>query len=505
MKEYLMALDFGTGAGRCFLIATDGSQMFDEYQEWQYIYPEEAQPGGAEFDPAEFWGIFAKLIKATIAKANINPAQIRGISSTSQREGVVFLDQEGSELYAGPNVDLRAPSDRRALETVYAEAIHAKSGHWPFPMFAPYRLLWFKEHRPEVYEKISSMLLLNDWILYRLCGETGAEPSNANETLLFDFKEKAWAWKLIQDLGFDSHIFPKVLLSGARLGKVTSQAAAETGLAEGTPVIMGGADTQCALLGTGAIADGDVGVVLGTFGPLQLVLDWPVLAEPSLAWSGCHVVPDKWVIESTSMEAGQTFRWIRDVFYATESTDIYSQMEQEAANIPAGANGVRAYLGPRLPDYRELRFDGPSGFRTQLPPAPGTASRANFARAALEAVGFGVRINADRLKRISNQPLRSLRASGGLSKSRTLMQTMANLLNVDVYVPKVREGSALGAAILAGVGAGVYKDVTEGVEQLVEWDFVVSPQTDQIDQYEKLLTSWMESYTEMYGAHTLRE
>jgi len=199
-QEYFLVLDFGTGAGRCFMVSTDGKVSFEEYQEWVYDYPQEAQPGGAEFAPQEFWVVLSTLIRKTIAKAGISSDQILAISSTSQREGVVFLDKDGKELYGGPNLDMRAPSDVGAFDQQFAERIHAISGHWPFPMFLPYRLLWFKEHQPAVYDKISSVLLLNNWMLYRLCGQKATDPSNGVETTMVNIHTRDWAAELIDDM-----------------------------------------------------------------------------------------------------------------------------------------------------------------------------------------------------------------------------------------------------------------------------------------------------------------
>lgn len=503
-KQYLMALDFGTGAGRCFLVSLDGEECHEQYQEWSYQYPEEAQPGGSEFDPEKFWEIFSRLIRSTLQNSGVRASQIAGVSSTSQREGVVLLDAAGQELYAGPNLDMRAPSDTASFNEEYAERIHAISGHWPFPMFLPYRLLWFQEKKPDIFQKIDTVLLLNNWLLYRLCGEKATEPSNGVETLLVDLGSRDWQMDLIGELGFAKEIFPRVQESGTVIGQVTTQAAEETGLRVGTPVVLGGADTQCALLGTSALLPGDLGVPLGTYGPVQLVVDQPIIAQPELIWSGCHTVPERWVIESTTMEVGQTFRYVRDTFYASDELDTYSLMNQEAEASPPGANRVKAYLGPRLPNYRELKFDIPGGFMVQLPPAPGSVSRGDFARAALEAVAYGVRLNVDRLQRISNQELAVLRVSGGLSKSNLLVQLLADLIGIEITVPVNKEASALGAAICAGVGAGFFADMAEGADSLVKWDQEVQPSAEE-NLYQELYQNWKEDYRKMYGEDTLLE
>ncbi len=502
-RQFLMALDFGTGAGRCYLISVDGQQSFEQYSEWEYSYPPEAQPGGSEFNAEEFWDILSNLIRRTIKKAGIDPAQIIAVSSTSQREGVVFLDKNGKELYAGPNLDMRAPRNSSEFEAQFAESIHASSGHWPMPMFLPYRLLWFKENKPEIYEKIDSIVLLNNWILFRLSGERITDPSNGVETLLVDLKKRDWNSPLIKELGFPERYFPPVYESGTFIGKVTTKAAAETGLSAGTAVVSGGADSQCGLLGNGAVAEGEIGVTLGTYGPLQMVLNNPVIAKPELTWSGCHVVPNTWVIESTSMEAGQTFRWIRDIFYANEIGDVYTLMEKEASTAPPGSNGLKAYIGPRLPNYRNLDFNCSGGFVTQLPATPGRVARKDFSRAALEAVAYGVKLNVDRLQRVAGLALLDLRACGGLTKSRTLLQIMANLLQVPVFVPKQKEGSALGAAICAGVGANIFKSMIEGAQVCVKEDLLLQPEYESGSVYQELFADWKQHYKIMYGERIL--
>lgn len=505
LSEYLMVLDFGTGAGRCILVSIDGKTSFENYQEWSYEYPEEAQPGGSEFNPVKFWGIFSTLIQKTIQKAGIKPNQIVGISSTSQREGVVFLDKKGEEIYAGPNLDMRAPGNLEEFQNKFAEKIHRKTGHWPFPMFLPYRLLWFIEHKPDLYKRIKTILLLNNWILYKLCGEKVTDPSNGVETVLIDLFTRDWDSELIREIGFDELLFPAVCESGTMIGKVTATASAQCGLSEGTPVIVGGADTQCAMLGTSAINPGDIGVVLGTFGPIQMILSKPIIAAPELSWSGCHVVPNTWVIESTTMETGQSFRWIRDLFYGDEKLETYQRMNIEARASNPGANGIRAYIGPRLPDYRKLEFNINGGFITQLPPTPGSAGRGDFARAVLESVAFGIRLNVERLKNISGTDVAEFYVSGGLSKSDLLMEIIANTINTEVKVPKNKEGSSIGAAICAGIGIGAFDCVKSGVSQMITWENSFFPLQNDVNLYNDLFEMWKKDYKKMYGERTLLE
>ena len=504
-KQYVMALDAGTGAGRCFLVSLDGRQSFDKYQEWQYEFPAEVQPGGAEFDPDVFWGIFAGLIRRTLAESGVSPEQVVGVSSTSQREGIVLLDEDGRELYAGPNIDMRAPSDWMSIATELGEDIYQVAGHWPFPMFAPFRLLWFKEHKPELYERIHTMLLLNDWILYRLSGARASEPSNATETLLFDLKTREWAIPLIERMGLPDGIYPPVVASGTQIGEVSQEAAAVTGLRAGTPVVTGGADTQCALLGTGAIETGEISTVLGTYAPSQLVIDHPIIDPRYRAWSGCHVAPDRWVVESTAMEAGQAFRWARDVFYGGGGTDVYAAMDAEALASPVGARGIQAFVGARVPNYRYLAFSVRGAFFFQLPPLPGSASRGDFARAVLESIAYGVRANVERLQNISEYQVDELRVCGGVSKSRTLPQVMADVLNARVLVPELEEGSAMGAALCAAVGSGKVSSFGEAVAAMIHWERELTPDPERVAAYQALYEQWLELTPQVYGPQVIGE
>jgi autoinducer-2 kinase len=504
-KDFVMALDAGTGAARCFLVSLDGRTSYDSYQEWQYIYPPEAQPGGAEFDPNLFWNIFTTLIQKAIKESGVQGNRIVGISSTSQREGVIFLDKAGQELYAGPNIDMRSPSKPEIIEELYGNQIYESSGHWPFPMFAPYRLLWFKEHKPKVFQSIATVLLINDWILYKLSGEKASEPSNGNETLLMNLESFHWNEKLIENLGLPTNIFPKIIPSGTMLGSVTAGAAKATGLEKGTPVVTGGADTQCALLGTGSIKEGQVTTVLGTYAPSQMVVSRPIIDPKHRAWSGSHVVDGCWVVESTAMEAGQAFRWVRDVFYDGGGTDKYTLMDGEAMSSPIGAHGVQSFIGPRTPDYTHLKFDVRGGFYFNLPPSTGSARRADFSRSVLESIAYSIRANLERIVSITNLPIKSLSICGGLSKSKTLREALTNVLNVPVNIPEQKEGSAMGAALCASVGGSQIKSFQGAVEEMVHWECTIVPEKAKVSQYENLYNQWITVLPQVHGEEGLGE
>jgi len=503
-KDLVMALDAGTGAARCFVTSLDGEIRFDTYQEWQYLFPPEAQPGGMEFDPKQFWLIFVNLIQKMLKNNQIDPNQIKAISSTSQREGFILLDKQGNELYAGPNTDVRWPINGESIARDFGEEIYRVSGHWPLPMFAPYRLLWLKEKKPDLYSRADSMLMINDWILYHLCGEKISEPTNAVETLLFDLTEKNWSWTLIEQLGLPKHLFSEVCPSGTMIGGVTHAAAQETGLIEGTPVVTGGADTHCGVFGSGSLHDGQISTICGTYAQSVMVLDQVIIDDRCRAWSGCYLLPNKWIIESTAMETGQAFRFIRDVFYQSDKVDVYSKMDEDAQKSPPGARGIQSFIGPRVPDYRDLHFESRGGFLLPLPPLSSRSSRKDFCRAVLESVAFGIRANIERLIAISGKQPYTLSICGGMSKSIAFREILANVMNRPIRIAREKEGTALAAAICAAVGSKQFSSFEEGAGQLIEFEDVVI-RNDFADLYDDLYQNWLSLMPIMYDKEGLGE
>ncbi len=499
--KYLAAIDAGTGAGRCLLISLDGKQMASAYREWQYTVPADA-PSGWEFDADQFWRIIGAAVQEAIQKSGVDPRDIVAVSTTSQREGIVLLDKEKKAVYAGPNLDGRAGAESRQMAGELGPEIYRVSGHWPEAMFAPARLWWLKQHRPAVYAAATHLLMINDWVVFRLCGELTSEPTNASETLLYDIGERAWSQSLAARLQVDPAILAKVYPAGTVVGSVSRQAAAETGLAAGTPVVVGGADTQCGLLGLGAIQPGALGAIAGTTTPLQLVTDRPVLDPAYRLWTGCHVVPGQWVLESNARATGISYRWFRDAFGRREelpeynlSAEEFERMNEAAAAVPPGANGVMALAGPLISnvsrDYSLL-----NGFVGIRPRAPERSGRKEFIRAILENMAYAIRGNWEQLGEVTGSFPATLAVGGGSAKNPTWLEILTNVLEVPVWIPRVQEVSSVGCAICAGVGAGVYPDFAAGVDALVATAGVFQPETGVSALYRDLYAKWLFFYRE---------
>lgn len=499
-EQYLMALDAGTGAGRCLLIDTEGHRAFSAYREWSQTEVEGLAPLGREFDAAHYWRCLAEAAREAMDQGRIQPEQVIAVSSTSQREGAVFLDKAGQVLYAGPNQDARALIEGMGLVPEFGQRAYETSGHYLNFIFVPARLLWHKNNLPEVYERIAHVLMINDWILYQLCGEMACEPTNASETAVYNLRSGDWDRQLIRDIGLPVEIFPMIRPSGYVLGRVTERAAREIGLRAGTPVVVGAADTQCGVLGAGAVRDGDIAAVSGTTTPVQMVLNEVIIDPQTRLWTGAFIPPDNWVLESNAGATGIIYRWMRDTFCHAECAeaeatkrDPFVIMSAEAEQSPLGANGVQAFLGTNVMDAKNLTGVTSALVMNAYALLGDTNSRHHLLRAQLEGMAFAIRANAEQIMEVSGRKPTSLFACGGSTRSSLYVDILANVMSLPVIVPRFREGTAVGAAICAGVGAGTYASFEEGMQALAQPDRVTQPDSDAASQYNGHYQQWIKT------------
>ena len=445
--------------------------------------------------------ILGETSKAAMMRGNIEPSQVVAVSGTSIREGFVLLDSSGREIFAVPNRDARARVESQEIGEKLGQALNDSSGHWPGPNFAPPRFLWLRRHQPEVIERTRTLLMINDWVLYRLCGELACEPTNASETSLYDIKNHRWDENLIRTCEIPTSFFPRIARSGQVLGRVTRSASEVTGLAPGTPVVVSGADTQCGVLGSGGLRAGDVVVVAGTSTPIQMVLDSPVIDARARTWTGPHVLDDRWVLESNAGITGSVLRWFRDSFCQEEKAaagkpgvDAYELMEQRARKSPIGSSGVTALMGPRIMNARLLMAPFKlTGFSVAVPRSmvAEVDSKCHFIRSILESFAFAARGNCEQLEEISGKKIKRLMVCGGSSASGFWMQMLADNLGIPAERPREKEASSLGAAACAGVGVKEYTDFSQGIKLLVKPGDRFEPQAETRAPYDAAYRRWL--------------
>ncbi|RLQ86854.1 FGGY family carbohydrate kinase [Notoacmeibacter ruber] len=463
-KRYVIAIDAGTGSGRAIVYDMDGNVAGMAQEEW--VHPTvDGVPGGLDFATGPNGELIDRVIGAALQKAGLKGDDIAAVAATSMREGFVLYDKSGQPIWACPNVDSRASTQADLLaESGDADRIYRTAGDW-VSITAPARLLWIKENRPEIYRRASRMGMLSDWIATRLSGVYATEPTAGSSSALFDLAKRDWSEELLSIVDFDPSMVPAVSEPGTTIGSVTQEAAKRTGLAQGTPVVTGGGDTQLALLGLGQ-RGGDATLVGGSFWQMTILSDRPLIDPDFAPRTLCHARPDEWMTEGIGFLSGFTLRWLRDAFFEPlrsafgGTASAFDIMEEFAARQPPGANGVIATTAnPMQSDAWKHPALGFAGFDINQPDmALGSAVRSVMESAAyLASTHLGV------LEKLSGKSYEKLHFTGGSSQSPVWSQIVADVTGRPVDIPSVKETTALGAAMLAATGAGLFASLDEAV------------------------------------------
>lgn len=483
--------DAGTGAAKCAVFDLTGALRGQHSEAWSYtVHAHRDIPMVKEyaFDPDAFWAILARCMRAALTEAAVPPADVIGVVTTSQREGCVFLAADGRELYAGPNLDSRGfVEGLDVLGSLGPQRLYDITGHSAPFIFPLARYLWY---RKQGGEPVARILMINDWISWRLCGEPTAEPSNAAESMLFDFRGRCWSEEILSQFAIPAHILPPIVAAGARIGKVQPAAADSTGLLAGTPVFAGGADTQCALLGAGAVEVGDTAAILGTTTPVQTVVGEPVLDPAGSLWAGCHVVSDRWVIESNAGSTGDAYEWLLGLL-VPNGADRYGRAEALAA--AAADHCAFTFLGPRIFDLTRLRPDMPGGLLFPFPTLQLRPTAGEFLRAFLASIAYAVRANVDQIAAVTGRGATELIVGGGMSRSVLLVRFLADVVGLPVRQAIEPQSTGLGCAILVAAGAGAHSDVPTAVRAMCRHDTIL-PDAERRETLDAAFRKWRGLY-----------
>lgn len=493
--------DFGTGGGKCVIFDAHGKRRAAVRQTWSFTAaPSEYDDltPGYSFDPHRVWATLAQCARTALKKAletsGLVPEDIAGVTTTSLRLGTVFLDLRGREIYCGPNMDGRGfGGGLELLEKISREELVGATGHWPPFLSTAARLLAYRKTAGA--ETPSYALSLNDWMGYRLSGAVAAEPSNAGETYFLDIARRSWSPQILDALEIDPAILPPLVEGGTQIGRITAEAAASTGLPVGTPVFAGGADTQCALLGGGVLEPGHAGTVLGTTAPVMAICDQPAIDVSGRLWAGCHVLPDRWTLESNAGETGTAWDWALDIF-GLEGPTRYSAAEELIQKADDDADATIAFAHPQIFDlenYNPQRLTG-FGFRQNGFAGTKGPSRGQLLRAFLRNLVYAVRANLEQVEEKLGTEVASLTLSGGMTRSRSLLEQFARVIERPLFVASEPDATALGAAILASVATGTHSDSEQAATAMVRRETVAQEgavRPDASAAYEK----WREVYS----------
>jgi sugar (pentulose or hexulose) kinase len=489
-----VVLDAGTGGGKCAIFDTTGRLLAARHEPWTYevrANPELPFVKEFSFSAPHFWNLLSSCVRHALVAAGVHAAEVVGVAATSQREGCVFLDAQGTEIYAGPNLDGRGFAEALEVLGILGDRLYQITGHSAPFIFPLVRYLWFRKHATAT---VAHLLMINDWITYRLCGELSAEPSNATESMLFDVRQRCWSDEILSTFDIPRTILPPLLQAGQLVGRLTPRAAADIGLLAGTPVLMGGADTQCSLLGAGMIESGATAATLGTTAPLQTVLEDIVLDAERVLWAGCHVVPDRWVLESNIGDTGDAYLWLLDLVSGGRPRGEVYALGDELARDALGAPTMM-YIGPAVFNLGKLRPSQPGAILFPYPGMHLRPSRATLVRAFHESIGYAVRANLEQLAAATGAAAAEVTLSGGMTRSPVLTQAITDIVGVPVHVTEEPESAALGCAILMAASAGGV-DLTTAARSMSRHR-TLDPDPARHEAYRLPYAKWREIYARL--------
>ncbi len=498
-QKILMALDAGTGSVRAVLFDTAGNQLGLASREWEHK-TDPRFPGSMDFDWTHNWELTKECITEALETSGISPERIAAISTTCMREGILLYDEQGNEIWACANVDSRATEEVASLvrsDPELEKKIYLESGE-AYALGALPRLLWVKNKLPEVYERAHQVGMFNDWLIYRLTRKQAVEPSNGSTTGIFSLEKRNWDPSIAESLEIKSELFGQVLECGSIAASVSRDAARETGLKEGTPVVVGGGDSQLGCIGVGVIKPGEAAVFGGSFWQYEFNTDSPKPDPLCRVRVNCHAVPGVWQYEALAFNPGLVMRWFRDGFCQRElelaketGRDPYDLMNEEAAKIPAGSNGMMAIFSDVM-NFTCWKHASPSFTNFSIDPA--CHNRYTFYRSILENACLVTKGHIDLVEEATGNKPEELVFASGASKSPLWCQILADVTGLPVKVPVVKEATALGAAILAGVGVGIFPDAAAGAEKCVRFEKTYVPDEDDHRVYEEMYPVWRKVY-----------
>ncbi len=499
---YLLSIDAGTGSVRAILFDTKGKEISSSLEEWSHLV-EDGIANSMGFDFRLNWDITKRCIKEAISKAKIRPTQILAVTASSMREGIILYDKEGNELWGVANVDARASKEveeLKSLSPTIEEEFYKESGQ-TFALGALPRLLWVKRHRADIYEKIDKISMISDWVLAKLSGTIASDPSNGGTTGVFSLSSRDWQSSQARRVGIRDDIFPPIYEPSEVIGEVTRKASIETSLAEGTKVVMGGGDVQLGSIGLGVVGVGESAILGGSFWQQIVNIDSSIPPPTDMSLRiNPHIIRGLSQAEGITFFTGLVMRWFRDTLCQhqkieakSRGIDTYRLLEEMASSVPIGSYGITPIFSDVM-KYGKWYHASPSFLNLSL-----DSSKSNIAsmfRSLEENACIVSAINLDNISQFSNISSDSITFAGGASNGRLWSQILADVTAKEVRIPVVKEATALGGAIVAGVGVGVYDDIAQASKEIVEWERVVEPCRENFAKYQEQKERWQEIYEE---------
>ena len=482
----LLGIDLSTTGAKALLIDEEGRVVSSATTSLNLSSP---RPLWSEQDPAEWWEATAKSIRQALSDANISGNDVAAIGLTGQMHGLVVLDEQQQVLR--PAIlwnDQRCGAECDEIRArVGLERLVQITGNDALTGFTAPKIRWLEKHEPEIHRRIRHVLLPKDYIRYKLTAGLAMDKADGSGTMLFDLRERTWSPEIVRALNIAPEWLPPTFEGHETTGEVSSAAAAETGLRAGTLVVAGGGDQAAQAVGVGVVRPGTMAVTLGTSGVVFAATESPLIEPLGRLHAFCHAVPGRWHLMGVMLSAAGSLQWYRDKL-AREQT--FAELVTEAAEVPAGSDGLifLPYLtGERTPHPDPLARGAWIGLTSRH-------GHAHLTRSVLEGVAFGLNDIFNLMKDVGLGTVDQIRLSGGGAKSSLWRQIIADVFGAELVTVNTTEGAAFGAALLAGVGAGVWTHVDEACAQTIVVKDRIAPNAENVEKYRTIYGQYQSLY-----------
>jgi len=496
---FIVSLDFGSTSVKCLIFDSAGKKVAQVNKRWQIQNQIGAGLNQSGFDDHKTWAVIASCCQEAISDSHIDPKEIACVITTSQRHGAVLLDEKGEVLFTSTNADEYSAPPWEGIVAENAESIYRITGRWPQKVFFPAHMLWLKKHHNLIFKRISKVLGIQDWLVYRLSGEICSEVTIAADLLLLDINSGVWSEAIARLFQIDPGIFPPLIEAGAQVGVVSKTAANETGLLAGTPVLNGAADSQMAFLGLGALDIHDLVVTFGTSIPLLLLLDRPVFHVKGATWTNKHVFPGQWVLESNSGDSGFCLNEFRNNFLlqpdesaTNEKPPSLWELDTLAKDLDKRKTNLIASMGPIIFDGKtwpqvEGALKGVSLIKNSQVGIP------HLYFSLIQNIGFAISGNLKQLEQTIGKHANRIYVGGPAIESKIWPQLLADMFDRSLQIPEEKEVTPLGSSVLAAYKLAIYPNILDAVANMVRLR-EVEPDSESAEFYQQKYQDWHEVY-----------
>lgn len=469
---YLLSIDIGSTSIKSVIFDYEGNIISIGRRKTEVFYSKEESKNFAFWMPENIWQNVCEAVRESIEKIP-DAGFVKSVSVTGFACDGVPIDEEGNWLY--PFISWH---DTRCIEQIewasdnfdFGE-IYKINGQKPWLHNTIFRNIWVKKHLPDIYKKTYKWLLIEDYVNFKLCRSIATDYSLASTTLVFDQKSLSWSEKLFKMFEIDINIYPDPKPSGTFLGEVSGEASKRTGLKAGTPVIIGGLDGLCGVFATAGDQQENLVGVIGTYEHYHKCLDKPILEKKGLLSSiicQAHVIKGKYGVYGVAVSSG-VFEWFREVFcieeekYAKREKKIFwDVLMNKAMKSPIGSGGICMLpdiYGSTCPvqdNYSRGVFLGISS----------TSRKEDFIRSVIEGLNYKGFELYEAIRKYTNSDCEKVTVTGGAARNEFWMQLKSDMLGIEVEIPELEEATPLGAAMIGGIGIGVFKDFKDAFNKI---------------------------------------